>query len=243
LYPNLKDSALHIARGGIIKFMTKQFFDAIRAGDRDEVERLLLLDTSLVHAKEKGLGPVLIAAYHLESQLADFLADKTVTLNIFEAAAIGRTTYLVRLLARQPDLVNAFADDGFQPLGLACFFGHLESADYLIRAGASINTPSNNELNATPLQSAVAGGHAPVVKMLLKNGAQPNVRERGGATPIHTAAANGDTESIQLLILAGADLHLRNDEGKLPLHLAEAKGHSKAVEILKREITKRFRTV
>ncbi len=223
--------------------MQKQFFDAIRAGDRDEVERLLLLDASLIHAKEKGLSPVLIAAYRLESQLANFLADKTVTLTVFEAAAIGRTTHLVRLLARNPDLVNAFADDGFQPLGLACFFGHLEAADYLVRAGASVNTPSNNELHAAPLQSAVAGGHAPIVRMLLKSGAQPNVRERGGGTPLHTAATNGDTESIQLLILAGADLHLRNDAGKRPVDLAEAKGHSRAVEILKREITKRFRAV
>lgn len=221
--------------------MTNQFFDAIRAGNHDEVERLLLLDGGLIHAKEKGLSPVLVAAYHLEPNLADFLADKTVTLNIFEAAATGRTTHLVRLLARNPDLVNAFADDGFQPLGLACFFGHLEAADYLVRAGASINTPSNNELNATPLQSAVAGGHAPIVKMLLKSGAQPNVRERGGVTPLHAAAINGDTESIQLLILAGADLHIRSADGKRPLDLAEEKGHHKAAEILKREITKRFR--
>jgi uncharacterized protein len=235
-YPKLKT-----VRGGIIKTMKNQFFDAIRTGDRDEVERLLLLDTSLVHAKEKGLSPVMIAAYRLEPNLADFLADKTVTLNIFEAAAIGRTTHLVRLLARNPDLVNAFADDGFHPLGLACFFGHLEAAEYLVRAGAAVNTPSNNELHATPLQSVVAGGHAPIVRMLLKNGAQPNVRERGGGSPLHAAATNGDTESIQILILAGADLHLRDDNGKRPVELAEEKGHPRAVEILKREITKRFR--
>lgn len=221
--------------------MTAKFFDAIRAGDRDEVERLLLLNPELVHAKERGLSPVLAAAYQLEAGLADFLADKVVTLNIFEAAATGRTTHLVRLLARHPELVNAVAEDGFQPLGLACFFGHLEAADYLVAAGASINLPSNNELHATPLQSAVAGGHASIVKILLKNGAQPNVRERGGFTPLHIASANGDVESIQLLILAGADLHLRTDDGKLPLHLAEEKGHARAAEILRREITKRFR--
>jgi uncharacterized protein len=219
------------------------FFDAIRTGDRDEVRRLLLLDTSLIHVKENGLSPVLVAAYHLEPQLADFLADKTVTLNVFEAAATGRTTHLVRLLARTPEMVNAFADDGFQPLGLACFFGHLDAVDYLIKAGAAINIPSNNALHMTPLQSAVAGGHAPIVKLLLKNGAQPNVRERGGLTPLHTAAAKGDAESIQLLILAGADLHLRNDAGKLPVNLAEENGHGRAAEILKREITKRFRAM
>ena len=221
--------------------MSQAFFDAIRAGNRDEVERMLLLDGSLIHAKTHGLSPVLVAAYCLEAQLAEFLADKTVTLNIFEAAATGRTTHLIRLLARTPELVNSFADDGFQPLGLACFFGHAEAAEYLMKAGAQINAASNNELTVTPLQSAVAGGHTAIVRMLLKNGAQPNVRERGGFTPLHAAAQNGDLESIQLLILAGADLHLRANNGQRPVDLAEEKGHSRAVEILKREITKRFR--
>jgi ankyrin repeat protein len=223
--------------------MTLEFFDAIRAGDRDMVEHFLLLNPGLINARERGLSPVLAAAYQLEPHLADFLADKKVTLDIFEAASLGRLTHLVRLLARQPELVRAFADDGFQPLGLACFFGHLEAAQYLVRAGAPVNVPTNNERHVTPLQLSVAGGHAPVVKMLLKNGAQPNVRARGGWTPLHSAAAVGDVESIQLLILAGADLHLRTDEAKLPLDLARDAGHSRAVEILKREITKRFRAV
>ena len=195
------------------------FFDAIRAGSRIEVERFLHLDPGLIRSTEKGLSPVLVAAYHLEPNLADFLADRKAALDIFEAAAVGRITHIVRLLARTPDLVNACADDGFQPLGLACFFGHAESAEYLVRAGASLNTPSNNHLGATPLQSAVAGDHASIVSMLLKSGANPNVREGSGST----------------------DLHARNNDGQLPLDLAAAKGHTRAEELLKREITKRFR--
>jgi len=221
--------------------MNTEFFDSIREGNRNNVERLLLLDSGLIHATEKGLSPVLVAAYYLEPNLADYLADKKVTLNIFEASAIGRTTHLIRILARQPELVNAFADDGFQPLGLACFFGHLEAADYLVKAGASVNTPSNNPIGATPLQSAVAGNHVSVVKSLLKSGANPNVREGAGFTPLHTAAGNGNTEIVQLLILSGADLHAQANDGKIALDLAREKGQSQAVEILKREITKRFR--
>ena len=222
--------------------MNTEFFDAIRAGKRETVERLLLADPGLIHATEKGLSPILVAAYSLESHLADYFADKKVTLTVFEAAAIGRTTHLIRLLARQPELVNAFSDDGFQPLGLACFFGHLEAAEYLVRAGASVNTYSDNGLNATPLQSAAAGNHVSIVKMLLKNGANPNVREGGGFTPLHAAAENGSGEIIQLLIMAGADLHAKSNNGRIPLDLATDKGHAQAVEILKREITKRFRT-
>ena len=101
-------------------------------------------------------------------------------------------------------------------------------------AGASVNTPSNNELNTAPLQSAAAANHTGIVRMLLKNGASPNVRERGAYTPLHATAENGNIEIIQLLIFGGADLHARSDDGKLPLDLAVEKGHRRTVEILKR---------
>ena len=42
--------------------MSQDFFEAIRAGNREEVERLLLLDPSLIHAKEKGRNRVEIWA-------------------------------------------------------------------------------------------------------------------------------------------------------------------------------------
>lgn len=220
--------------------MSEEFFNAIRAGDRGKVEELLAKDSGLIHASENGLSPVLVAAYNFEPHLAEFLADKIVVLDIFEAAAIGRTTHLIRLLARNHNLVNAFATDGFQPLGLACYFGHLEAAEYLVMAGANVNTPSKNALHATPLQSAVSSGHTSIVRMLLKQGADPNVREKGGFTPLHAAAANGDVESIQMLIASGADLKLRSDEGKSALDLAEEKGHQGAVELLKRANTRWF---
>ncbi len=221
--------------------MASEFFDAIRDGNREQVEHFLRLDSELIHAQENGPSPILVAAYHMEPALADFLAEKTMALNIFEAAAIGRTTHLVRLLARQPDLVNAYADDGFQPLGLACFFGHAEAAEYLVRAGATVNSASKNDLHVVPLQSAAAGRHASIVKMLLKAGAQPTVRERGGFTPLHAAAEHGDVEILQMLIFAGADLQSKSDNGLLPVDIAEAGGHTQAVALLKNEITKRFR--
>src|ERR1051325_983149 len=126
--------------------MSKEFFDAIKQGDKDEVERRLLRDPILIHAKEAGLSPIMVAAYHHEPEIASFLADKTVGINIFEAAATGKINNIIRLLARDPKLVNAYSEDGFQPLGLASFFGHLDSAEYLVKAGAPINAISRNEL-------------------------------------------------------------------------------------------------
>lgn len=221
--------------------MTTEFFDAIRKGARDEVEHRLNLDPTLLRAKEDGLSSILVAAYHQHPELASYLADKTITLTIFEAAATGKINYVIRLLAREPELVNTHADDGFHALGLACFFGHYDVAEYLIKAGAPINSPSRNGLKAAPLHSATAAGHVRIVKLLLESGADPNVREQSGFTALHAAAQNGDVEMIRALLFAGADLTLKNDAGKSALDIAMDAGHEKATLLLGEGVTKRFR--
>ena len=220
--------------------MSQEFFDAIKKGDLGEVERRLKLDPVLIHAKENGLSPILVAAYHHHPAIASFLADKTVGITIFEAAATGKINNVIRLLAREPDLVNAYSSDGFQPLGLACFFGNVDVAEYLVKAGASINSKSHNGLKAAPLQSAAAGGHRKIVKMLLDHGADPNIREQWGHTALHAAAENGDEEMIRVLLYGGADLTLKNNQGKTALDLAMEAGHEKASLLLGEGITKRF---
>jgi uncharacterized protein len=221
--------------------MSREFFEAIKQGKQDEVQRILFMDPELVFARENDLSPVMFACYHQEPEIADFLADRTGTLTIFEAAATGRTHQIMRHLARVPELVNAYADDGFQPLGLASFFGHLEAAEYLIKAGALLNSPSRNELQATPLQSAAAARHVKVALMLLNKGADPNCREQGGYTSLHTAAHNGDITVVRAMLFNGADLNAKSNDGKTPLDLAVSAGHNEVAELLKEGITRRFR--
>ena len=221
--------------------MTTEFFDAIKQGNRDEVERRVNLDPNLIHLKENGLSPIMVAAYHQEPEIASYLADKTVAINIFEASATGKINNVTRLLARDPQLVNAYAEDGFQPLGLASYFGHLDTAEYLIKAGAPINSPSQNALKAAPIQSAVAARHEKVVQMLLRLGADPNAREQSGYTPLHAATQNGDEDMIRILLYGGADLTLRGKDGKTPLDLAMESGDEKTIMILREGITKRLK--
>ena len=221
--------------------MNKEFFDTIKIGDLGGVEHLLSLDPSLIYEKDNGLSPVMVAAYSRKPQITDFLSEKAGSLNIFESAAVGRINQIARHLARDPMLVNAYAPDGFQPLGLACHFGRYETAVYLIKAGAVVNSPSRNSLKVTPLHSAAAMGYNNVVLLLLNHDANPNTKDCNGFTTLHTAAQIGNTDMIRTLLFNGADLTIRNRQGKLALELAVEAGHLDAVALLREGITRRFK--
>jgi ankyrin repeat protein len=132
-------------------------------------------------------------------------------LNVFEAAALGRTERIRELLDEEPARTNAFGDDGFQPLGLACFFGHVEAARLLLDRGADPNSLARNEhIQAGPLHSAAASeNNGPetryeLCELLLDHGADPNREQGGGFTARDAARQNGDERLEELLLMRGA---------------------------------------
>ena len=157
------------------------------------------------------MSELLDALYRGDDERARELLAQDPELNVFEAAAVGRADRLRQLLDEDPSRANAFGDDGFQPLGLACFFGHVEAARLLLERGADPNTLARNEhIQAGPLHSAVASeGKGPEVRyelaaLLLEHGADPNLRQGGGFSPLDAARQNGDEHVVRLLLERGA---------------------------------------
>jgi ankyrin repeat protein len=213
--------------------MEEQFLDWIKTGEIHKIEDALDRDPGLMYEKtDEGLSSVLLAVYNNHPEIARLIINRGKILDIYEAAAAGDLSRMQVLIDEEPERVHAIGIDGFQPLGLACFFGHLEIVDLLVTLGAQIDSPSRNQLHATPLQSATAAGHINIVRMLLEHGADPNVSEAGGFTPLQTASASGNTDLVRLLMEHGASLDAQADNGKTALQMAQENGHSEIVELL-----------
>jgi ankyrin repeat protein len=153
------------------------------------------------------MSDVLQAIYRGDRDEAERLAAGK-ELDVFEAAALGRMERVRDLLEDDPALANAWAEDGFQPLGLASFFGHPDVARVLIERGAEVNSASRNDMKVMPLHSAAATSDPALryelAKLLLDAGADPNARQQDEYTPLMAADQHGDTSLRELLLDRGA---------------------------------------
>jgi ankyrin repeat protein len=156
------------------------------------------------------MSNVLQAVYRGEGEEAERLARGR-DLDVFEAAALGRTDRLRELLDKDTSLVNAYGTDGFHPVGLASFFGHVDAARLLYERGADANQLARNEHIQTAAIHAAAAAEGKdestryeLVKLALEHGADPDLEQRGGFRAIDAARQNGDTRVEQLLLEHGA---------------------------------------
>jgi len=154
------------------------------------------------------MSEVLQAIYQRDQARVDELLAREPELDVFEAAAVGRTERLRELLDDDPALANAWAEDGFQPLGLASFFGHVDAARLLVERGAEVNSASRNDFKVMPLHSAAATGDPEaryeLAKLLLEHGADANARQQDDFTPLMAADQHGDKHLRSLLVEHGA---------------------------------------
>jgi RNA polymerase sigma factor (sigma-70 family) len=81
------------------------------------------------------------------------------------------------------------------------------------------------EFDYTPLLFAANYGQRQLAEVLLRHGADPNVRLRG-ETPLARAVLMHDEDMVAILLLHGADPNLVLLNGLTPLHRAAMRGHA-----------------
>ncbi|MGC2111075.1 MAG: ankyrin repeat domain-containing protein [Candidatus Korobacteraceae bacterium] len=211
--------------------MAEDIFTAIRAGDNLTVARLIEGDPSLAHAQNPaGVSALMQARYENKLEIVALLRSAVGELDVHEATALGDVSRLQTLLSNDLELVNSRSNDGFTPLHLACFFGHLQAAEILIRNGADPNALSTNQIAI--IHSAAASRNAEIVKLVLAAGTNPNSQQQGGYTALQGAALHNNVAMVRALLEAGANPSIANDEGLTAADLAAKQGAKEVAELL-----------
>src|SRR2546426_4405132 len=153
---------------------------------------------------------VLTATFYGAGDVVKLLLARTPedALNLYEAATVGNARRLKTILGQSRVRVNeATKEEGFDPLGLAAFFGHAEAVKVLLEYGADVNLKPPSRFANTAVDAAVSGDHADVVRILLAAGANPNGRSEANYTTLHKAAGHRKLDVLRLLLDHGADGH------------------------------------
>jgi ankyrin repeat protein len=205
----------------------------ITTADLDSLDALLKQDPSLAKTRTSHqVSPLMLSCYYKKPAVTEVLLKYLDDISLFEAAAAGKFDVVAHCVFTHPEAINYYAEDGFTPLGLACYFGHYEIARYLVLKGADVNLSSNNGFRVYPLHSAAAGNYTNIARMLIDNNAQVNVKQQAGATALHSAAQNGNIDLLIMLLEHGADVNASMEGGKLPADLAREKGFEEIAEAL-----------
>jgi ankyrin repeat protein len=208
--------------------------EAIRVDDVSAVDRLLAAEPQLASSRDRdGLTPVILARYWSKPDIVErLLAIRGDNLDVFEATIAGRPDLVRAHLARDPALAGAWTQDGYTALHYAAFFGGADAAEALIDAGADLEAVSRNGMGVRPLNSAAAGRHGDVARLLVERGADVNAAQEQGFRPLHAAAQNGDADLVAVFLAAGADTNARLDDGRTAADVALEAGHQATAELL-----------
>jgi len=158
-------------------YKSEDFFDAVRSGNIEKVNRLLLKSPALLKAKTEGVWND-DTALHL-------------------AAAAGNNEMVKFLLQKGAD-VNAKDTACITPLHLAALHGSESVVESLLAAGASMNVVAFKDSD-TPLIVAASNGRLNVVNLLLAHGADSKATDNFGKTALEWARSEHYTNIVVLL--------------------------------------------
>ncbi|XP_005486936.3 BRCA1-associated RING domain protein 1 [Zonotrichia albicollis] len=114
----------------------------------------------------------------------------------------------------------------------SCSQGATPLSPSVVKSPAVNSIARRNYKGETLLHVASIKGDLAAVEELLKNGADPNVKDNAGWTPLHEACNHGHSEVVQLLLRHRALVNTTGYQNDSPLHDAARNGHLAVVELL-----------
>ena len=141
------------------------FFNIIRNGNFDDFTKAIESENDLINIKdERGTTPLILASYNNRIDMVEFLLEKGVDVN-------------------QKDL------SGNSALMGACFKGFIETVKILIKHNVTID--SQNFTGSTALIYCAMFKQKAIYDLLIKSGANPNIKDKKGNSADFVAKQNG----------------------------------------------------
>ena len=164
--------------------------EAIQAGNREEIQKLLKDPAAVKAAEADGTTPL-----HWAVRADDVETSKALLKAGANASAANRY--------------------GVTPLSLAAVNGNVALIEALLSAGASANSIVSK--GQTVLMTAARTGNPAAVRVLIEGGADVNARESQlGETALMWAASENHAEVVTLLASRGADVNARSSTIQFP---------------------------
>ncbi|XP_066253307.1 serine/threonine-protein phosphatase 6 regulatory ankyrin repeat subunit B isoform X8 [Euwallacea similis] len=221
-------TALHLAALNgyvhLVKFLIK---------DHNAVIDILTLKKQTPLHLAAGAGQIEVCKLLLELG-ADIDATDEDGQKPIHAACQNNFSEVAKLFLQQhPSLVMATTKHGNTCAHIAAAQGSVTVIEELMKFDRQgVISARNKVTDATPLQMAAEGGHAEVVKALVRAGASVTDENKGGFTAVHLAAQYGH---LQVLEVLRSSNNLRVTSKKLgvtPLHVAAYFGQADTVREL-----------
>jgi len=181
----------------------EDFFSAIKRDDPGALRSLLARGFDPNTPSPEGLHGLLLAVREPSLRAAEVLIAWPKTQveprtpqdesPLMLAALKGHTALVRQLIARDADVNKP----GWTPLHYAATHGHLDIIEILLEHHAFINARSPND--TTPLMMAAHYGTPAAVKLLLEQGAEPDLKNQLGLTAIDFAQRANRQDAAQLI--------------------------------------------
>ncbi|KAI9642631.1 hypothetical protein NHQ30_009436 [Ciborinia camelliae] len=218
---------------------------ASREGHEAIVERLLKANpdknikdefgkTALILAASQGFETIVQRLLHAEADHAE--ADKDIKDNaeriaLSYAVEGGYLNIVTQLLDHHanPDVVDGIPEKSI--LARAAEMGHSDIAKLLMDRGATLELKGRNDDKTMFI--AVKNGNYDIVRLFLKNRADPNEFNAEGHSILSYAIVLGHAKIVELLIDQKAEIEKQSGDYKqTPLSWAAKKGSSEIIELL-----------
>lgn len=218
---------------------------AARNGHLAIVKTLLKSGIKIESRDGENRTPLFAAAANNQPEIVEYLCKSKAEINSYRgngwtpltaAANNGHVEVIKVLLKNGADLEMVKKDEkgDFTAVYCAASQNHPYIVDILCKAGAKVNVYGIN--GWTPLTAAALNGYTEVVKVLLKYGADLEMRNQeslGGDTPLYHAVMKNHPETVVILCKAGANIESYSGfQGITPLVKAVQGGFIEVIKVL-----------